>query len=77
MEIVDTYIDRGERVFFCRVPKTDHPVYKMFGRSGILARCGGETHFVKNVGEALRLAERADEGEEFEFYRDHDEGGAT
>ena len=75
-EIVDTYIDRGERVFFCRVPKIDHPVYKMFGRSGILARCGGEAHFVKNVGEALRLAERADEGEE--WYRDHpDEEGAA
>ncbi len=56
-EIVDEYIGRKERVFFCRVPKVSSPVYKMFEKSGIVERVGGAGHFVKSVDEALRLAE--------------------
>ena len=56
-EIVDAYISRNERVFFCRVPKPTSPVYRMFENSGIVERAGGPAHFVKSVDEALRLAE--------------------
>ena len=56
-EIVDAYIDRKERVFFCRVPKMSSTVYRMFEKSGIVERAGGAGHFVKSVDEALRLAE--------------------
>ncbi|THD00261.1 hypothetical protein EYZ11_000311 [Aspergillus tanneri] len=54
-EIVDSYADEGARVFFCRLPNRD--VFHMFERSGIVDRCGGMTHFVSRVDEALRLAE--------------------
>ena len=56
-EIIDGYIDRGERVFFCRVPKGDSQVYKMFEKSGIVKRSGGPDHFVKSVDEALKMTE--------------------
>lgn len=69
-EIVDGYIDRGERVFFCRIPKETHPVYKTFAKSGIVERCGGPGHFVKSVNEALRMTELSEEGE---YFRDHPE----
>lgn len=54
-EIVNSYTDRGVRIFFSRVP-TDS-VFRMFERSGIVEKCGGLTHFVPHVDEALRLAE--------------------
>ena len=73
-EIVDGYVDRGERVFFCRVPKSNHPVYKTFEKSGIVERCGGTGHFVENVNEALRMTEIVEIGE---FYRDHPEQGGA
>ncbi|KAH8424196.1 SulP family inorganic anion transporter [Aspergillus melleus] len=57
-EIVDGYAEQGARVFFCRLPNRD--VFRMFERSGIVDRCGGMTHFVSRVDEALRLAESED-----------------
>ena len=66
-DIVDSYIDRGERVFFCRVPKENSQVHKRFVSSGIVERCGGINHFVKSVDEALRMTEIEDVGE---YYRD-------
>ncbi|KAJ5723252.1 hypothetical protein N7488_001287 [Penicillium malachiteum] len=54
-EIVHAYAEEGTRVFFCRLP--NEKVFNMFERSGILEECGGLTHFVPSVDEALRLAE--------------------
>ncbi|KAL4931044.1 SulP family inorganic anion transporter [Aspergillus undulatus] len=54
-EIVDGYAQIGARVFFCRVP--NRSVYRMFERSGIVERCGGVSHFVGHVDEALKLAD--------------------
>ncbi|KAI9369719.1 sulfate transporter family-domain-containing protein [Aspergillus egyptiacus] len=54
-EIVDTYAQVGARVFFCRVP--NRSVYRMFERSGIVERCGGVSHVVGHVDEALKLVE--------------------
>jgi len=71
-EIVDSYISRDVRVFFCRVPSERSPVYKMFERSGIVSKVGGPGHFVKSVDEALRMTELEDLSD---FYRDHTEGG--
>ena len=71
-EIVDGYIGRSERVFFCRVPKPSSQVYKMFQKSGIIERAGGAGHFVKSVDEALRLAELQTIAD---FYRDNPEQG--
>ncbi|GAB1193333.1 hypothetical protein APSETT444_002540 [Aspergillus pseudonomiae] len=58
-EIVDGYADQGVSVFFCRVATRN--VFRMFERSGIVERCGGITHFVHGVDEALRLAESEDQ----------------
>ena len=72
-ELVDSYVDRGVRVFFCRVPSERSSVFKQFERSGIVEKCGGLSHFVRSVDEALRMTEL--ESPE-EFYRDHlEEGG--
>lgn len=54
-EIVDGYADNGARVFFCRVP--NRGVFRMFERSGIVARCGGSSRFVAHVDEALKLVD--------------------
>ncbi|KAL4921974.1 sulfate transporter family-domain-containing protein [Aspergillus aurantiobrunneus] len=54
-EIVDDYARGGARVFFCRV--ANRSVYRMFERSGIVERCGGMSHFVGHVDEALKLAD--------------------
>ena len=56
-EIVDDYVERGVRVFFCRVPAERSEVWRKFERSGIVERVGGRGHFVKSVDEALRLTE--------------------
>ncbi len=69
-EIVDGYVDRGERVFFCRVPKENSQVYRMMVKSGIVERCGGPSHCLKRVDEALRMTEI--EGMS-DMYRDHPE----
>lgn len=70
-EIVDDYIERGVRIFFCRVPKVDSPVFRLFEKSGIVERCGGRSHFVKSVDEALRKTEQENTTS---FYRDDPEG---
>ncbi|PWY86827.1 hypothetical protein BO70DRAFT_311640 [Aspergillus heteromorphus CBS 117.55] len=54
-EIVNDYNYLGVKVFFCRVPNRD--VFRRFERSGIVERCGGMSHFVSSVDEALRFAE--------------------
>ncbi|KYK58327.1 hypothetical protein DCS_05340 [Drechmeria coniospora] len=57
-EIVRDYRQRGVRVFFSRPPsRRDHSVWKLMERSGIVALCGGESHFVMDVEEALRWTE--------------------
>ena len=57
-EIVEGYIKRGSRVFFCRVPGgPGGRLMGMFERSGIVEYCGGGSSFVRRVDEALRLAE--------------------
>jgi MFS superfamily sulfate permease-like transporter len=67
-EIVDEYVGRGVRVWFCRVPHPDSGVYRNFERSGIVARCGGADHFVRSVDEALKMAESEDIEQ---WYEDH------
>lgn len=59
LEIVQTYIDRGTRVFFCRVPSRKSEVWRLLVVTGIVELCGGEKHFLRSVDEALRATERA------------------
>ena len=56
-EIVEAYVKRGVRVFFCRLPARRSQVYKKFEMSGIVDLAGGEGHFVDSVDKALRLSE--------------------
>lgn len=57
-EIVRNYHDRDVRVFFSRGPTSpDHPVWRLMVSSGIVELAGGESHFVNDVEEALRLTE--------------------
>lgn len=57
-EIVREYRNRGVRIFFSRGPRSpDHPVRLLMERSGIVALCGGASHFVMDVEEALRWTE--------------------
>ncbi|KAF2719304.1 hypothetical protein K431DRAFT_273036 [Polychaeton citri CBS 116435] len=58
LEIVQSYIDRGTRVFFCRIPGKRTGVWRLMCRSGIVELCGGERHFRRSVDEALRMSER-------------------
>lgn len=78
MEIVSSYRERGVRVFFSRGPNKGSPIWMQFERSGILKSCGGERHFVSDVGEALRLTEVEELGEEAEYENlAGDEGGGS
>ena len=54
-EIVKSYTDVGTRVFFCRL--ANRGVFGRFERSGIVEVCGGLSHFLPKVDDALRLAE--------------------
>ncbi|KAL8654514.1 MAG: hypothetical protein Q9210_001459 [Variospora velana] len=56
-EIVDGYVERGVRVFFCRCPREESAVWRLFEGSGVVARVGGKRHFVRSVEEALRMTE--------------------
>jgi MFS superfamily sulfate permease-like transporter len=56
-EIVETYVQRGVRVIFCRLPQKRVKVFEAFERSGIVEICGGERHFVDSIDEALKLSE--------------------
>lgn len=57
-EIVDGYVQVDASVYFCRLQ--NRGVFRMFERSGIVDRCGGLTHFLPSVDEALKLAESED-----------------
>lgn len=63
-DIVQGYVDKGVRVFFCRVPREDSPVFKLFEKSGIVELVGGRDHFVSDVQQALRMTELEDVEEE-------------
>ncbi len=56
-EIVEAYVKRGVRVFFCRLPSRRSKVLKKFEMSGIVRLVGGKSHFVDSVDEALRLSD--------------------
>ncbi len=73
-EIVDSYVSRGVRVFFCRVPSRRSQVYRLMDRSGIVEKSGGPRHFVQSVDEALRMTELEHLSEHF---RDHLENGGA
>lgn len=66
MEIVEAYVKRGVRVFFCRLPSRRVEVYKKFEMSGIVDLVGGKSHFVHSVDEALRLSDLEDLTEYFD-----------
>ncbi|KAH8694984.1 putative sulfate transporter [Talaromyces proteolyticus] len=66
LEIVESYVDRRVRVFFCRLPSLNGSVFELFERSGIVEKCGGTRHFVSSVDEALRLTEIEDVVEEYQ-----------
>jgi hypothetical protein len=63
-DIVSGYIDKGVRVFFCRVPSEKSRVYKLFEKSGIVDLVGGPEHFVSSVEHALRMTELENVDEE-------------
>jgi len=65
-EIVEDYVKRGIRVFFCRCPHPRTEVFLAFQRSGIVDLVGGMRHFVGGVDEALRLSEQEDLEQYFE-----------
>lgn len=62
LEIVSAYVERGTRIFFCRVPGRKTEVWRLMCVSGIVQLCGGERHFVKSVEEALNLTELEESG---------------
>ena len=59
-EIVESYVNRGVRIFFCRLPHEQGRVYRRFEMAGIVDLCGGKRRFVASVEEALNLAEIED-----------------
>jgi MFS superfamily sulfate permease-like transporter len=59
LEIVKAYIDRGTRVFFCRVPGRKSEVWRLLNVTGIVELCGGEENFLRSVSEALKATEKA------------------
>ena len=65
-EIVESYVKRGTRVIFSRLPRRRSKVYDAFVRSGIVELCGGEQHFVGSVDQALKLSEMENWAEYFE-----------
>lgn len=71
-EIVENYVNRGVRVFFCRVPHEKSHVYRMFERGGIIDTCGGHRYFVGTVDAALRMTKIESLTE---YYRDNPEEG--
>jgi len=76
-EIVRNYRDRGVRVFFSRGPAIGTPIWNLFERSGITACAGGPSHFLPDVGEALRMTEIEQLGDEAGYRNsaDEDRGG--
>lgn len=75
-EIVRNYRERGVRVFFSRGPATGSPIWNLFQRSGIIDCVGGPSHFLRDVGEALRMTDLEELGEESAYGNmAGDEGG--
>lgn len=58
LEIVESYVERGTRVFFCRVPGRRSEVWRLMNVSGIVELCGGEKNFLRSVDDALQATER-------------------
>ena len=58
LEIVESYVERGTRVFFCRVPGRKTEVWRLMSVSGIVDLCGGEKNFLRSVDDALQATER-------------------
>jgi len=65
LEIPQNYWAKGSREFFCRGPRRGGDVWRLLVKSGIVEACGGESHFVDSVREALKLAE-VEDGEDRE-----------
>lgn len=80
LEIVQAYVERGTRVFFCRVPGKRTEVWRLMNVSGIVELCGGERHFLRSVDEALQATERNStlqfDGYDVEADAESVEGGA-
>jgi len=73
LEIVTAYRERSVRVFFCRVRKGRNEVWRLMEVSGIVDLCGGESHFVRGVQEALDLTGREEAiSSGMESYSDYD-----
>lgn len=73
-EIVRGYRDQGVRVFFSRCPPEGTHIYELMRRSGILDIVGGPSHFVGDVGEALRLTEIEHTGAGYDNWSDEAAG---
>jgi MFS superfamily sulfate permease-like transporter len=58
LEIVESYIERGTRVYFSRIPSKRSEVWRLMQVSGIVDVCGGERYFLRSVSEALKMSER-------------------
>ncbi len=65
-EIVEAYVNRGVRIFFCRLPQRRGRAFHNFEMAGIVDLCGGKRQFVASVEEALKLAEVEDLEEYFD-----------
>lgn len=81
LEIVEGYMDRGTRVFFCRIPGRRTEVWRLMRVSGIVDVCGGEGNFYRSVDDALQATERestlrfdADDGDAEEGFGEPDGG---
>jgi MFS superfamily sulfate permease-like transporter len=74
VEIVQAYIQRGTRVYFCRVPARHSRVWRLFQASGIVDMCGGEHNFHRSVDAALRAT---DQSGSFRQYLERQEGEAS
>jgi MFS superfamily sulfate permease-like transporter len=63
-EIVREYRSNAVNVYFSRGPQEGTPIWELFSRSGILEECGGPSHFVADVEDALRLTEVENMGDD-------------
>ncbi|CAK7271121.1 hypothetical protein SEPCBS119000_004437 [Sporothrix epigloea] len=62
-EIVRSYRERGVRVFFSRGPDKTHDVWRLMELSGIVSLIGGDSHYVDDVQEAIKMTEVEEGGE--------------